>query len=47
MSIDPSYVAVVLSCALLNTVILALWGLLHIVPRPWLHRKDGNPTPGR
>jgi hypothetical protein len=38
MSIDSSYVAVVLSCALVNVVILALWGLLRVVPWRWLKR---------
>jgi hypothetical protein len=38
MSIDPSYVAVVLSCALVNLLILAAWGLALLLPRQWQDR---------
>jgi hypothetical protein len=36
MSIDASYIAVVLSCALVNVLILAAWGLVLLLQRGWV-----------
>jgi hypothetical protein len=33
MNVDASFVAVVLSCAFVNVLLMAVWGLVRILPR--------------